>query len=188
MDLALGGSLSGGVRQQLLALSLDRKSNTIGDGFLATFDGPARAIRCALATIDANREIGLTLRAGLHTGECEHRGSDVSGIAVHIGARVGRARRARRGAGITHRQRPRGRLGAALRRPRQPHPEGSPRRLAAVRRQLIKRQCLGGQMPGAARDLAPNAQPSHRTEEFLHLAREQDAAERQLRRRAQYAS
>lgn len=61
---------------------------TIGDGFLATFDGPARAIRCALATIEANREIGLALRAGLHTGECEHRGTDIRGIAVHIGARV----------------------------------------------------------------------------------------------------
>ena len=62
--------------------------DTVGDGFLATFDGPARAIRCALATIDSNQEIGVTLRAGLHTGECERRGSEVSGIAVHIGARV----------------------------------------------------------------------------------------------------
>jgi class 3 adenylate cyclase len=61
---------------------------TIGDGFLVTFDGPARGVRCALATIVANREIGLTLRAGLHTGECERRGGDISGIAVHIGARV----------------------------------------------------------------------------------------------------
>jgi class 3 adenylate cyclase len=75
------------VRQQLPRFA-GQEVDTIGDGFLATFDGPARAIRCALATIDANREIGLTLRAGLHTGECEHRGSDVSGIAVHIGARV----------------------------------------------------------------------------------------------------
>ena len=75
------------VRQQLPRFG-GQEVDTIGDGFLATFDGPARAIRCALATIDANREIGLTVRAGLHTGECEHRGSDVSGIAVHIGARV----------------------------------------------------------------------------------------------------
>jgi class 3 adenylate cyclase len=75
------------VRQQLPRFG-GQEVNTIGDGFLATFDGPARAIRCALAAIDANREIGVTLRAGLHTGECEHRGSDVSGIAVHIGARV----------------------------------------------------------------------------------------------------
>jgi class 3 adenylate cyclase len=75
------------VRQQLPRFG-GQEVKTIGDGFLATFDGPARGIRCALATIDANREIGLTLRAGLHTGECEHRGTDLSGIAVHIGARV----------------------------------------------------------------------------------------------------
>jgi class 3 adenylate cyclase len=61
---------------------------TIGDGFLATFDGPARAVRCALATLESNREIGVILRAGLHTGECERRVDDISGIAVHIGARV----------------------------------------------------------------------------------------------------
>ena len=61
---------------------------TIGDGFLATFDGPARAIRCALATVEASRETGLILRAGLHTGECERRDGDISGIAVHTGARV----------------------------------------------------------------------------------------------------
>ena len=75
------------VRKQLPRFG-GQEVDTIGDGFLATFDGPARAIRCALATIHANREIGLTLRAGLHTGECERRGTDVSGIAVHIGARV----------------------------------------------------------------------------------------------------
>ena len=75
------------VRQQLPRFG-GHEVKTIGDGFLATFDGPARAIHCAVATIDANREIGLTLRAGLHTGECERRGIDVSGIAVHIGARV----------------------------------------------------------------------------------------------------
>lgn len=62
--------------------------DTAGDGFLATFDGPARAIRCALATRDAIRPLGLELRAGLHTGECELTGDKVAGIAVHIGARV----------------------------------------------------------------------------------------------------
>jgi class 3 adenylate cyclase len=61
---------------------------TIGDSFLATFDGPARAIRCARGIIDAVAALGLRLRAGLHTGECELVGDDVAGIAIHIGARV----------------------------------------------------------------------------------------------------
>jgi class 3 adenylate cyclase len=59
-----------------------------GDGFLATFDGPARAIRCATAIRDALRALGLEIRAGLHTGEVETRGAAVIGIGVHIGARV----------------------------------------------------------------------------------------------------
>jgi class 3 adenylate cyclase len=59
-----------------------------GDGFLATFDGPARAIQCALAIRDAGAELGLVIRAGLHTGEVEMRGDDVGGIAVNIGQRV----------------------------------------------------------------------------------------------------
>jgi pimeloyl-ACP methyl ester carboxylesterase len=62
--------------------------DTAGDGFLATFDGPARAIRCACAIRDAVRGLGLEVRAGLHTGECEVHGETVAGIAVHIGARV----------------------------------------------------------------------------------------------------
>ena len=62
--------------------------NTTGDGFLACFDGPARAIRCAQAMIRAARPLGIEIRAGLHTGECELRGSDLAGIAVHVGARV----------------------------------------------------------------------------------------------------
>jgi class 3 adenylate cyclase len=61
---------------------------TVGDGALATFDGPARAIRCACRIRDRVRELGLETRAGLHTGEVEIRGDDVGGIAVHIGARV----------------------------------------------------------------------------------------------------
>jgi pimeloyl-ACP methyl ester carboxylesterase len=65
-----------------------REVNTMGDGFVATFDGPARGIRCALAIRDALREIGLEVRTGLHTGEVEMRGDSVGGIAVHIGARV----------------------------------------------------------------------------------------------------
>jgi class 3 adenylate cyclase len=59
-----------------------------GDGFFARFDGPARAVRCASAVIDGVRELGLELRAGLHTGECELVDGKVGGIAVHIGARV----------------------------------------------------------------------------------------------------
>jgi class 3 adenylate cyclase len=59
-----------------------------GDGILATFDGPGRAVRCALALGTAAEQIGLPLRAGLHTGEIEIRGKDIGGIAVHAAARV----------------------------------------------------------------------------------------------------
>jgi class 3 adenylate cyclase len=62
--------------------------DTAGDGFFATFDGPARGVRCALAIRDAVRTLGLDVRAGLHTGECERLGQKIGGIAVHIGARV----------------------------------------------------------------------------------------------------
>jgi class 3 adenylate cyclase/pimeloyl-ACP methyl ester carboxylesterase len=65
-----------------------REVNTSGDGFLAMFDGPQRAIRCAMAIRDAVAALGIHVRAGLHTGECEVRGDDIGGIAVHIGARV----------------------------------------------------------------------------------------------------
>jgi class 3 adenylate cyclase len=61
---------------------------TTGDGFLAAFDGPARAVHCAVAASEAVRPIGLELRAGVHTGECVQRGTDLGGIGVHIGARV----------------------------------------------------------------------------------------------------
>ena len=60
----------------------------LGDGVLATFDGPARAIRCAQAICQGVRALGLSVRAGIHTGEVEMRGDDLSGLAVHIGARV----------------------------------------------------------------------------------------------------
>jgi class 3 adenylate cyclase/pimeloyl-ACP methyl ester carboxylesterase len=75
------------VRSQL-ARFRGREVNTSGDGFLATFDGPQRAIRCAMAIRDAVQPLGIEVRAGLHTGECEIRGDDIGGIAVHIGARV----------------------------------------------------------------------------------------------------
>ena len=62
--------------------------DTAGDGFFATFDGPARAVRCACAIGDTVRDIGIEIRAGLHTGEVERRGAAVTGLAVHAGARV----------------------------------------------------------------------------------------------------
>jgi class 3 adenylate cyclase/esterase/lipase len=65
-----------------------REIDVAGDGVFATFDGPARAIRCACAIRDAVGSLGLEVRAGLHTGECEIAGSKVSGIAVHTGARI----------------------------------------------------------------------------------------------------
>lgn len=65
-----------------------REIKTTGDGFLATFDGPARAIRCACAIRDSARGGGLEIRAGLHTGECEVLNGDIGGIAVHIASRV----------------------------------------------------------------------------------------------------
>jgi class 3 adenylate cyclase/pimeloyl-ACP methyl ester carboxylesterase len=65
-----------------------KEINTTGDGFLACFDGPARAIRCALAMAEATRALGIDLHLGLHTGECEVRGDDLGGLAVHIAARV----------------------------------------------------------------------------------------------------
>jgi class 3 adenylate cyclase/predicted alpha/beta hydrolase len=65
-----------------------RAIKTLGDGFLATFDGPARGIRCAQAIGDGVRQLGIEIRAGLHTGELELTGDDVAGMAVNIGARV----------------------------------------------------------------------------------------------------
>jgi class 3 adenylate cyclase len=65
-----------------------REIKSTGDGFLATFDGPARGIRCAQAIVSAARPLGIRVRAGLHTGECELIGDDIGGIAVHIAARI----------------------------------------------------------------------------------------------------
>jgi pimeloyl-ACP methyl ester carboxylesterase/plasmid stabilization system protein ParE len=75
------------VREQL-ARYAGREIGTAGDGFLATFDGPARAVRCALSLADAVRPLGLEIRAGVHTGEIELAGEDIRGLAVHIGARI----------------------------------------------------------------------------------------------------
>lgn len=77
---------------QLAKIIIDKHRGTLikstGDGILATFDGPGRAVRCALALEAASKQIGLMLRAGLHTGEIEIRGGDIGGIAVHAAARV----------------------------------------------------------------------------------------------------
>jgi class 3 adenylate cyclase len=81
------GSHDAAVRRELERFR-GRVVDTAGDGFLATFDGPARAVRCALAIGDAVRRLGLEVRAGIHTGECELDGPNVRGIAVHTGARV----------------------------------------------------------------------------------------------------
>jgi class 3 adenylate cyclase len=75
------------VRKEL-ARFRGREVNTIGDSFIAIFDGPARAIRCACNIRDSITQLGIEVRAGLHTGEIELLGDDIAGIAVHIGARV----------------------------------------------------------------------------------------------------
>ena len=71
-----------------LARYRGREIDTAGDGFLAAFDGPARAVRCGSAVVDALRDIGLDVRAGVHTGECEVVDGKLRGIAVHLGSRV----------------------------------------------------------------------------------------------------
>lgn len=93
---AMGDAAWGSLRDGFYALArreLDRlrgrEVKTTGDGLLATFDGPARAVRAALAIAAGARDLGLETRAGVHTGECEMRADDVGGLAVHIGARIG---------------------------------------------------------------------------------------------------
>ncbi len=75
------------VRRQLDRFA-GHEVKVVGDGFLATFDGPARAVRCAIAIRDGARDLGLEIRAGLHVGEIEMLPDDIGGLAVHIGARV----------------------------------------------------------------------------------------------------
>jgi class 3 adenylate cyclase len=77
-----------GLVRREIARARGRFVKSTGDGTLATFDGPARAVRCAQAIVTGVRELGVETRVGLHTGECELRGDDVGGIAVHIAARV----------------------------------------------------------------------------------------------------
>ena len=104
-----------------------REVKTVGDGFLATFDGPpSRALRCALAITAAARELGVEVRVGIHTGECELIGDDVGGMAVHIASRVSELAQAERSARLRHRLRHgRGRP-VHLRGPWIPRAEGHP--------------------------------------------------------------
>lgn len=74
--------------RQNIARYRGREIKTLGDGFLATFDGPARAVRCACDLVEGVRELGLEMRAGIHTGEIELLGEDIGGLAVNIAARV----------------------------------------------------------------------------------------------------
>jgi class 3 adenylate cyclase/pimeloyl-ACP methyl ester carboxylesterase len=76
------------VVRRLLVRHRGTELDTAGDGFFASFDGPARAIHCASAITESVRDLGLEVRAGLHTGECERTNNKIGGIAVHIGARV----------------------------------------------------------------------------------------------------
>ena len=76
------------VRDQLRRFR-GREIQTTGDGFVASFDGPARAVRCAQAVIETTGKLGLEVRTGLHTGECDIRGDGLGGLAIHIAARVG---------------------------------------------------------------------------------------------------
>jgi len=80
-----------GIVRRLLRQYGGREIRMAGDGVVAEFDGPARAIRCASAIILSLSQLGIEIRAGVHTGECERRGDDLSGLAVHIAARVGAA-------------------------------------------------------------------------------------------------
>jgi hypothetical protein len=114
----------------LLGRYRGKEVDTAGDGFLATFDGPARAIRCAQAIRDAIPPLGLEVRAGLHTGECETIDGKVGGIAVVIGA--GRsARRSLRGARVPDGEGPGRGLRPPLRRCRRARAEGRPPPVAA---------------------------------------------------------
>jgi len=89
-DTAWGNVLNSyyAIVRKELARFRGKETNTTGDSFLATFDGPARAVRCALAIALAVRQLGIEARAGVHTGECEFMGDNVGGIAVHTGARI----------------------------------------------------------------------------------------------------
>ena len=123
-----------------------RGIKSTGDGFLVTFDGPARAIRCAQAIVGSAGDSGIEVRAGLHTGEVELLGDDVGGIGVHIAARVSSLAGAGRAAGVAHREGSRRRLGDRIRRAGHALAEGRAGQLGAVRRHHAG---VGLAIPGA---------------------------------------
>lgn len=124
------------VRRQLLRFR-GVEIDTAGEGFFASFDGPARAISCACAVVEAVRELGIEVRAGLHTGECELVDGKVAGIAVHTGARV--AAQAQPGEVLVsrHCEGPRGGVGPCVPGPGRIRAQEHPRRVAAVRRGCV---------------------------------------------------
>ena len=125
------------VRQELRRYG-GREVNTTGDGFLAAFDSPTQAVRCARAIVDGSGAAQLEVRAGIHTGECERRGDDLAGLAVHIAAArrgVGRGRRSRR---VEDRPRSGRRVGAEVRRSGRARAQGCARPLAAVRAGVLR--------------------------------------------------
>ena len=107
--------------------------DTAGDGFLAIFDGPARAVHCALASVSAVRELGLEIRAGLHTGEVVRAAGEPGGIAVHIGARIAALGGRGRSPGVQHGQGPGRRVRDQVHRARSPQAEGRARSMARLR-------------------------------------------------------
>ncbi len=117
------------VRQQLARFRGHEVKN-LGDGFLATFDGPARAVRCAAAISDSVRPLGIAVRSGLRTGEIELKRDDVAGIAVHIAARV--AAEAEAGETVVSSTVRDLVAGSALPRPRPPCAQGTARGSALV--------------------------------------------------------
>ena len=137
-----------GVARTIIEQHRGRLVKTTGDGVLATFDGPGRAIRCAFALRDALDPLGIETRAGLHTGEIELREGDVGGIGVHVAARV----LDRAGAGeLGFGRRPASRdwIGPDLRRSRGTRAQGHPRNLATVRRGgLTGRSVCAADTPG----------------------------------------
>jgi pimeloyl-ACP methyl ester carboxylesterase len=129
------------VRREL-ARFRGREVDTVGDGFLATFDGPARAVRCARAISEGVRVLGLEIRAGLHTGECEVMGDDVGGIAVHTGARVAALAGPGRSPCFEYSEGFGRRVGAQLSRMRRQNPQGYPRQMAPFCRRALKSRCV----------------------------------------------
>ena len=116
-----------------------RAIKSLGDGWLATFDGPARGVRCALELREAVAALGLEMRAGLHTGEVELLGDDVGGMAVHIAARVAAVARAGRGAGLTDGARPDGGIGPGVLRAAHRRAEGRARLVGGSHRAQRRR-------------------------------------------------